>query len=88
MAGLKVTLLSFLERAAALAEQLPNPLLLLPAWLRSTIVTTAKFIFALASVVALVLYRNQVRARRAPAAPGARAHCPWHAAAIAAAEGC
>jgi hypothetical protein len=64
MAGIKVTLLSFLERAAALAEQLPNPLLLLPTWLRNTIVTTAKFIFALASVVALVLYRNQVRVRR------------------------
>jgi hypothetical protein len=62
MAGFKVMIMSFMERAMSLAEQF-DPLWVLPAWLRTMIMTTVQFFLAVASVVAIVLYRNQVRGR-------------------------
>jgi hypothetical protein len=59
MAGLKVMIMSFIERAMSLAEQF-DPLWVLPAWLRTMIMSTVQFFLAVGSVVALVLYRNQV----------------------------
>ena len=61
MAGFKVMIMSFMERAMSLAEQF-DPLWVLPAWLRTMIMSTVQFFLAVGSVVALVLYRNQVLA--------------------------
>jgi len=62
MASFKVAIMSFLETAASIVEQF-NPLWILPEWMRNLVMGTIRTVLALATVIALLLYRNQVAAR-------------------------
>jgi hypothetical protein len=51
--------MSLVERTALLVEQY-NPLWMLPEWIGNAIVTCFKGMLAVATMLAFVLYRNQV----------------------------
>jgi hypothetical protein len=69
MASWKVAAMSFAETLASIAERF-NPLGLLPVWMQSWIVSGLKGLLGVATLIAVVLYRNQNAMLYHPQVPG------------------